>query len=200
MTMNVATHQRAQQRDRQADWLVILVLTAALLLGWAVKTVVENRTILYQFNELSMRYPVDWVSADVQPPLILHVRDRWTSASRATLILQRRPLPPAGEKPVSTVQQVLALERGSQWTAYRVLNVEEDTPVAGHTGMHVTFAYVETNPNPFLETLPVVIYGEDFLFSVGDQVYIVTFTAAEAHYARARRALQIFLRSLQVGG
>ncbi len=198
--MNVAIHQRAQQRDRWADRLVIAVLVVALLLGWAVKAVVENRTVLYQVDELSMRYPADWVRADARPPVLLQVRDRWTGASRAILTLQRRPLPPGGEKPVGTVQQILALERGSQWTAYRVLNVEEDVPIAGYTGVHVTFAYVETNPNPFLETTPVVIYGEDFLFPVGDQVYIVTFTAAEARYDRAQRALQTFLRSLQVGG
>jgi hypothetical protein len=190
--------EQAQRRDRWVSWLVIGVLIAALLLGWAVKAAAEGRTVLYQAGGLQVRYPAGWVRAEVQPPVLLRVEDRWAAPFRTTLMLQRRPLPPVGEKPVGTVQQTLALERGRKWTAYRVLGMEENVSIAGRTGMRVTFAYVETNPNPFLETVPVVMSGEDFLFPVGDQVYIVTLTAAEANHARAQRALRAFLRSLEI--
>jgi len=196
--MTTGIREQAQRRDRWVSWLVIGVFLVALLLGWVVKAAAEGRTVAHEAGNLRVRYPAGWVRTEAEPPVLLRVEDRWAAPFRTTLTLQRRPLPPDGEKPVGIVQQALTLERARDWTAYRVLRMEESASIEGRTGMRVTFAYVETNPNPFLETVPVVMYGEDFLFPVGDQVYIVTLTAAEANYARGQKALRAFLRSLQV--
>jgi len=204
--MTAEVQERAQRRDRSVSWVVVGITLIALILGWFVKTAAEGRTVLYEADGLNVRYPADWVRAGVQSPALLQVEDRWAVPYRTTLRLERRPVPagvpaggPAGlEKILPTIQNSLALERGRGWTAYRVLRSDGNVEVSGTTGMHITFAYVETNPNPFLETVPVVMYGEDYLFPVGDQVYVATLTAAEANYAQAQKALSAFLRSLEV--
>lgn len=196
--MTAEVQERAVRRDRSVSWVVVGVTVVALILGWFVKTAAEGRTVLYEVDGLSVRYPANWVRAEVQSPALLQVEDRWAAPYRTTLRLERRPVPTGFEKILPTIQSSLALERGRGWTAYRVLRSDGSVEVSGTTGMQITFAYVETNPNPFLETVPVVMYGEDYLFPVGEQVYVVTLTAAEANYAQAQKALSAFLRSLEV--
>ena len=189
---------RGRRRDRWVSWIVIAVTAVALILGWFLKTAAEGRTAVYEAEGLRVRYPADWVRADPRPPLLLQVEDRWATPYRTTLTLARRPVPPGAVKVLPIIEDTLALERGRNWTAYRVLGMEGNIPIDGNSGMRVAFAYVEPNPNPFLETLPVVMHGEDYLFSMGDGVYIATLTAAEPNYAQAQKALKAFLRSLQV--
>ena len=193
--MSTETHMRGEAHDRRVNWIVLAVVAVALLLGWFVRTAAEGRSVSYEVEGVRVHYPADWVRADVQAPLLVQAEDRMAKGSRTTLALQRRPLPVQMPKPLAALQQTLALERASAWTAYRELQVEESVSVQGRTGMHVTFAYVETNPNPFLETLPLVMRGEDYLFPQDSQAYIFTLTAAEANYARAQQTLRAFMRS-----
>jgi len=99
---------------------------------------------------------------------------------------------------LATIHNTMVLERGPQWTAFRVLDTRKEVSMGGRSGMEVTFAYVEQNPNPFLETLPVVMKGEDFLFAVGDQAYVVTLTAAEANFDRLGSTLEKVVQTLRV--
>ena len=183
-----------QRRERLASWIVVGVFVLALLLGLAVKTAAEGRTVVHEAEGLRLRYPAGWVKVSTDAPVLLQV-EKLASPFRTALTLQRRPIPPEAEKPLSAVQQALTLERARAWTAYRVLSVDDSATVDKRPALHVVFAYVESNPNPFLQTAPVVMLGEDYLFAVGEQVQIVTVTAAEANYSRAQRDFQAFLRS-----
>ncbi len=186
---------RAQQRDRLVSWIVAALVVVALLAGWGIKTAAEGRTAVAVTEEgLQLRYPAGWVRASVEPPVLLRAEELM-GAARSAVTVQRRPLPQV-QNPLRAVQQTLVLERGRTWTAHRTLEAEEDATIAGRKGMRVAFTYVETNPNPYLETVPVVMYGEDYLIQVGNEAYVVTVTAAEASYARAQRAAQVVVRSL----
>ncbi len=195
--MTTEIRVQAQRRDRWVSWIVIAVFVIALAGGWVVKVVAEGRTQEYNQGGFQVRYPDGWVKADVEPPVVLRVVDKLAAPFPSSLILESRPMPQA-EKPAAGVQQDLAMERGRNWYAFRVLEKEEAVTIAGRTAMHTTFAYVETNPNPFLETVPVVMLGEDYIFSGQDRVYVVTLTAAEGNYEQVKGALQSFMSSLQV--
>ena len=196
--MATEIRERVHRRDRWVSWIIISVFVVALILGWVVKTTAEGRTVVCEAAGVHTCYPAGWVRADVQPPVLLQVENLWAASFRTTLRLERWPVPPNAEKPLNVVQSTVALERGRNWTAYRMLLMEEGVSINGRTGMRIAFAYVETNPNPFLETVPVVMRGEDYLFPVGNQVYIATLTAAEANHAQAQKALLAFVRSLQM--
>ncbi len=193
--MSQEIRMRGEAHDRRVNRIVLALVAVALLLGWFVRTAAEGRSVAYEVEGVRVHYPADWVRANVQTPLLVQAEDRMAKGFRTTLALQRRPLPLQMPKPLAALQQTLSLERASAWTAYRELQVEESVSVDGRTGMHVTFAYVETNPNPFLETLPVVMRGEDYLFPQDNQAYIFTLTAAEGNYAQAQQALRAFMRS-----
>lgn len=185
---------QARRRDRLVDWLVVALVLVALLLGWGVKAAAAGRTAVVAVEGLTIRYPAGWLRTEVEPPVLLQVEE-WLGAARSVITVQRRPLP-AVDNPLAAVEQALTLERARGRTAYRTLETEANVTVAGRITQRTSFAYVETDPNPFLQTMPVVMYGEDYLFPVGDQVYIVTLTAAEAHFDRVRPALNPVVRSL----
>lgn len=196
--MTTQVLKKARRRDRWVSWFVLGIFVIALILGWVVKTAAEGRTVTYEVEGVRVEYPQGWQRASVQSPYLLVARDQLATPSATTLMLQRRALPENVTNPIQSVHQNLTLERGRNWQAYRVLDVEQDAAFYGRTGQHVTFAYVEANPNnPFLEQVPVVMYGEDYIFASGDQVYIATLTAAEENYDRAQKDLRAFMRALQ---
>lgn len=184
-----------QRHDRWVNGVVIAVVAVALLLGWWVKGAAESRATLFAVEGLQLRYPAGWVRAEAKAPVLLQVQDRMAKGFPTGLTVQKRPLPASLAKPLAAVQQTLALERARQWNAYRELDTEEGVTVGGHSGLHVTFAYVESNADPFLETLPVVVRGEDYYFDKDGQAYIFTLTASEANYAQAHQALLVLVRS-----
>jgi len=190
---------------------VVGVFALALILGWVLKTAAQGRTTVGDAGETSVRYPSGWVRSDAKVPVLFKAQDLWATPFRTTLTLERRPVPPDTVSPLSYVQSSLDLERGRTWTAYRTLELEEPVTVDGRTlqpeelvtgeerrGMLVTFVYVEPNPNPFVETIPVVMQGEDYLFSVGDYVYVSTVTAAKENITQGRKALRALVRSLEL--
>jgi hypothetical protein len=192
--MSEELRARVKRHDRRVSLTVLGIVTLALLLGWRVKAAAENRAVEVQVDDITLRYPEGWVRAEVEPPLVLQVQDRMAKGFATALVVQRRPLPPDLPKPLAAVHQTLNLERARQWNGYREL-AQEPVTVDGRAGTHVTFAYVETNPNPFLQTLPVVMRGEDYLLQQDDQAYVFTLTAAEANYGRAHQALLALVRS-----
>lgn len=194
--MVVDIRERGQRHDRWVSWIVIALFLVALILGWVVKAMAESRYIAYNEAGIQTRYPEGWIKLQVEPPAVLQVADKVTGV-RTALTLERRPLPTAAPKPLQALQQALTLERGRDWMAYRVLETEEAVSIAGRTAMHITFAYVDTNPNPFMETTPVVMRGEDYLIPDGDQVYVFTLTTPEANYAGAQRYLKDFVQFFQ---
>jgi len=196
--MNREIQERAQRRDRWVDAVVIALFAVALVLGWGLKSSAEARAVSFSGNAITAQYPAGWVQAKTESPVLFQVEDRLAAPFRTTIAVQRQPLPPQNENALATVHSTMVLERGPQLTAFRVLNTQEGASMGGRNGMRVTFAYVEQNPNPFLETLPVVMEGEDFLFAVGDQAYVVTLTAAEANFDHANGLLERFVRTLQV--
>ena len=196
--MVMETRRRVHRRDRWVSWIVVGVFIVALVLGWVVKTAAEGRSTTCEVDGAHTSYPSGWVLADVELPVLLHAQDLWATPFRTTITLERRPVPQDVAKPLSTIQNMIALERGQSWTAYRTLTLEDPVSVNGYAGMRTSFAYVEADPNPFFETVPVVMHGQDYVLPVGDQVYIATVTAAEANYAQAKKALLAMVRSLQV--
>jgi len=187
---------QAQRRDRWVSWVVIALFLVALLLGWVVKGLAESRYVTYDQGGIKTRYPEGWVKLQAEPPALLQVADQ-VAGTRTTLTLEQRPLPTNASRPLSALQQALTLERGSSLMAYRILETQESVSIGGRTAMHVTFAYVDTNPNPFMETTPVVMRCEDYLIADGDKVYVFTLTAPETNYAQGQRYLKDFVQSFQ---
>ncbi len=189
---------RSRRRDRWATWIVIGVFALALAIGAVLKTLAESRSVEYRGDNFRLNYPAGWVrQANPHPPYLFQVEDLGAVPGRTTIAVQRRPMPQ--HDPLGVVQRDLTIERRSDpaWAGYRELSRESDARVDGWEGLHVTFAYVEMDPDPFRLSLPVVMHGEDYLFVGKTGVVIFTLTAAEENYDRARGLFLALVRSFR---
>lgn len=188
---------RARRRDRWVSWIVVGIFLLALVIGAVLKVLAESRSVEYRGDGFRLNYPAGWVrKAGLQPPYLFQVEDLGAIPTRTTIAVQRRPLPQ--HDPLGVVQRDLTIERKTgDWAGYRELSLETGVQINGWEGLHITFAYVEMEPDPFRSSLPVVMHGEDYLFVGKSGVYIFTLTAAEENYARARGLFLALVRSFR---
>jgi len=182
------------RRDRWADWAVIVVVVAALGLGLLLR---ENA--LYSYGsfalgdgDISGRVPANWVREYGDDPLI-EARDPRSGAFNTKLVLRTRPLAP--EMEASAALQSLALERADEVSAFRTLGTDP-VAVGGRTAMQRTFTYVQADPNPYLDRLPVVVKGVDLVLRDGGRVILVTYLAGVDAFDRDYRYFRDFVESI----
>jgi hypothetical protein len=113
----------------------------------------------------------------------------------AVLELRSRPLA-AGADP-AIVLDTLALERGSQVTAYKTLSTDQ-VSVGGETATRRTFAYVHVDRNPYVDRLPAVVQGTDLALRGDDRVIVATFLAGADDFEADYRYFRAFVESLEV--
>ena len=90
----------------------------------------------------------------------------------------------------------LSLQRSSDLPAYRVLSIE-NTSVGGTQFTRLNFAFVDSDANPFVQRIPVVVRGMDILIRDGDRVIVATYMAEEAVFDENLPSFQRFLNSLR---
>jgi hypothetical protein len=94
------------------------------------------------------------------------------------------------------VLDALTIQRSADLAAYRVLSIE-DTVRGTVTITQLNFAYVDADPNPFIQRLPVVILGLDIVIPNGAQSIVVTYMASQDSFDAGRPTFDRFLASLR---
>lgn len=191
--------KKAPPRDRWADWAVVGVVIVALLLGWALKVSAENRTLSYSNEGITVYYPAGWL-LDKKSNYAIEVSDPNSGLFKTTYIVQKE-LVDAGASEMAALTSLLnniSLSRAQTTTAYKLFEVEE-VQVRGQSAVKASFVYVEEKPDPFRETMPVVVVGADYAFVEGGQVYVFTLLAAESDFAAAEGRFLAFLESAKLG-
>jgi hypothetical protein len=190
--------KKVSPRDRWADWVVVGVVIVALLLGWALKVSAENKTLSYSNEGVTVHYPYGWLLDD-KSGYIVKVSDPNSGLFRTTYIVQTGAID-AGVSETAALISLLnnvSLSRAQTTTAYKLFQVEE-VQVRGKPAVKATYVYVEEKPNPFRETVPVVVEGVDYAFAEGGKVYVFTLLAAEPDFAAAEQHFAAFLESAEI--
>jgi len=189
------TATKIARRDRWADWAVVALVAAALILGWVLREAILFRTAPFTVAEagISGRYPATWVRESGDDPL-LRVHDARGGEFGTVLELRSRPL--AVEAEPAMVLDALALERAGQVAAYRTLNTDQ-VLVGGEAVTRRTFTYVYVDHNPYVDRLPVVVRGMDVALRGDGRVVVVTFLAGVDDFDAHQRHLRAFAESLQ---
>jgi hypothetical protein len=105
-------------------------------------------------------------------------------------------IPASGQTSVRNVLDSLTLQRSIDLSAYRVLSVEQAT-VDGVSQTRMTFAFVDADPNPFIQRLPVVVLGTDIVILDGNRALVITYMSDQESYDDNLPAFQRFLASLR---
>ncbi|MBK8900367.1 MAG: hypothetical protein IPM53_04225 [Anaerolineaceae bacterium] len=171
--------------ERRSAVLTILLLLVALLLGWWVKTAVQNATRTLDLAGFTADVPEGWLVQEGVGDLAFLARN-----PLALDELYRVSLVPAtGELDAVAENRILARARLDN--TYRLLTAE---PIvfAGQDGYKVSFARVDLDS----PGLPHVVEGLDYYFVQADEVMVLSLEAHSEHFAGALPAFQQFVQSV----
>jgi hypothetical protein len=191
------THTHAVSRnDRIASILVVLMITLALMFGLGIRQRELGRTVSHVDREagIEMRYPAGWLLDSADPAYTLRVSD--PNARPFKTLYQITIVPASGQTTVRNVLDTLTLQRSSELSAYRVLDVGQQS-LGGQDLIRMNFVFVETDPNPFIQRLPVVVLGTDVVLIDAERAIVVTYMAKQDTFERGLPGFERFLASLR---
>ena len=185
-----------RRRDRWADWLVLVLVAVALLLGLALREATLSRTVPFTFADagISGRCPAHWVRQTGEDPL-LRARDPLGGGCGSVLELRSRPL--MADAQPAIVLDALALERAGREAAYRTLGTDQ-VLISGRSATRRGFTYVHVDCNPYVDRLPVVVRGIDLALRDGDRIVVVTLLADAERFDADFRYLRDLIESLEL--
>jgi hypothetical protein len=190
------------RRDRWADWAVVLVFAAALLLGWAVMAYAEGQQETFVDSErgLTVYYPQDWLLKQGQD-LAFEAVDPTSGGFKTSYQIRVWPIDATAAltPSLASVLSDASLARAQQATAYRLFDVVPGKGVNGQPTMEATYAFVVEGSDLFVQTMPAVIQGLDVAVPHGDQAYVFTLLASKEAYEAARPAFLKFVRAAELG-
>jgi hypothetical protein len=180
--------------QRFADWAVIVITVAAVLVGWLIKNSVQNRSIPFASSGISAKTPEGWLPTKAQGNEILHVTDPLASGFGTTYTIQNIPV--AKDATVEQVVSMLTLQRGQSLNSFRVLE-QQPVTISGRSAYEIGYVYVESNPNLTHNEIPNIVKGLDYIFLNGDHTVVATYWADEKEYTSDLGRFLQFLSSLK---
>jgi len=183
------------RNDRISPLLVTLMATLAISFGFLLKQRTTADTWLFESRTsgISARYPAGWL-VDERGTYVVRIRDPLARPFKTQYFISVFPF--ATQSSVRTILDSLTLQRSSDLAAYRVLVVEDQTNLGTKT-TRMTFSFVDSDPNPFVQRLPVVVLGEDIVILDRNRAVVATFMTDKDSYDTDRPAFTQFLASLR---
>lgn len=190
MTTEISLQDHSAHERRSAV-LMGLLLLISLLIGWQVKTAVQNATRSVERNGFTTAIPSGWLLQEGTGDLLFVARN-----PQALDQLYRVSQLPAADA-VEAVAANRNLERSRLDNTYRVLE-ESPTVFSGQDAYKVSFARADVDS----PGMPQVIEGIDYYFSFGDQIAVLSLESKAETFADAVPYFHRFVQSVsyQAGG
>lgn len=181
----VAMPQNNLAHERRSALMTTILVLLALLLGWWMKTAVQNATRPIEFGGYTADAPEGWLVQEGAGDLIFIARN----PQALDQLYRLSELPAAAD--LAVVAQNRNLARARLDSTFRVL---EASPVvfAGQDAYKVSFARADVDS----PGLPDAIEGVDYYFSLDDQVMVLSLEANSDTFANALPAFQKFIQSV----
>ena len=195
----VEVYTESMPSNRQQRWghyLTLLVGLLALLYGLNMRSGALNATAVYTNAQAGIRaaYPLNWL-LDEDGDYVFQVRDMSRVGYKTTIRVATRPVSTSMSE--RNVLDSLNITRPLNLSTYTPLSFEAYTLPDESPGTAMTYSFVETETNPFLASVPVVVSGLDILTIRGGQALIITFRADAATFDEDIAVFNRFLRSLE---
>jgi hypothetical protein len=179
--------------------LVVALVIVALLLGWAFKGWVLGQMVTFTSDDgaVSLSYPDRWLE-QVDKETLVTARDvRAEGLFKPTISLRSREMDPEFPLTENELLATLALNRGAELTAYRVLSVDQGT-LGGLEASKVTYAYVAEPAGGSQGSIPVVVQAIDWVVIHEGRAYILTLAAEADRFADEEGAFNSTLASFHL--
>jgi hypothetical protein len=177
--------------------LVILLVVAALLLGFALKVWVEGRAVSFATEDgaVSLQYPARWLRQNEKDTLLTVSDVRAVGWFKPRFSLLTREMNPDYPLTESDVLVSLSVQRAQELTAYRVLKVDQGS-VDGLEASSLSYTYVSEPTGTVQAALPAVIEAVDRVVMVGGKAYIFSFAATADEFPQELAVFQSILDSV----
>ncbi|NDJ61205.1 MAG: hypothetical protein GYB67_08780 [Chloroflexi bacterium] len=184
------------QRQRWSHYFVLLYALVAVVIGINLRDAALNASAVYTNVEAGIRaqYPQRWL-IDTDGDYIFRVRDMTRIGFKTTIQVATRPI--ARNTTVRNLVDSLTLDRSQTLAAYGVINTEPFMLPNEVEATAMTYTYVQSELNPYLQSLPTVIEGLDILTVEGDQAIIITFLSEVSQYEQTLPIFERFLGTLE---
>jgi len=186
---------------RQQRWAHLLTIGAAILMilyGLNVRAGTINATQIYDNAAAGVRvnYPANWL-IDESSPYVFRVRDMTRIGFKTTIQIETRPA--GSQSTPSTIMSQLDLNRAPITDSYDRIENNETYIFSDETeGLRGEYAFVFQDPNPFLQSIPIVVRGTDVITIRGGQAIIITFLVDATAYDSNIAIFERFLASLEL--
>jgi hypothetical protein len=180
------------------DLLVVVLVIAALAVGWTIKARVEGQTVTFSTEDgaLSLRYPERWLE-QVDKGTLLTVSDiRKEGAFKPEFSVTAREMNPDFPLTQSDLVVTLSIAKAEQLTAYRVLNVEEGL-VGDLEASKMVYAYVVEPAGVPQNVIPAVVEAVDYVVIYEGRAYVFSFAAPAEHFEEQVGSFHSILASVE---
>lgn len=183
-------------RTRANSILVLIVLLVMFAVGMFYRNNALTATVEFQdeLNGISAQLPANWLIDTDEPGIILQVEDVGGSAFNTLIQISIQTVGPDAT-PRNVVDQ-LTVQGPVQYPGYGLLETRE-VRLGEDDATQIEYYYVASEPNPFLETIPVVVQGVDLVVIRGNQAIIFTFQDDRNTFPEKRRYFDQFLASVE---
>jgi hypothetical protein len=182
-------------RQRWSHYLVLIFGLVGFVVAINLRDGSLNATTLYVNAQagISAEYPQNWL-LDEAGDYIFRVRDISHVGFNTTLQVASRPV-----SSITTTRNVLdALILGrSQTLGYTVLSEEPYILPDESTGITMSYTFVVSDPNPFLQGIPIVVEGQDILTIKRGQAIIISFLSDATTFEENLSILTRFMNTLE---
>ena len=183
-------------RQRWSHYLALIFGGLAIVVGLNLRDSTLNATTLYSNAQagITAEYPLNWL-LDESGDYVFRVQDISARGFPTTIQVAARPIGTNTE--ARNIFDALTLSR-APLAGYSVLS-EEPFALPDETMTRaMSYSYVATQTNPFLQNIPVVVQGIDILITARGQAIIITFQSESSSFDANLPILQRFLESLQL--
>ena len=186
-TSQLSANQLAHERRSAAVMIGLLLLS--LLLGWQVKTAVQNATRPIERSGISVAVPDGWLVQDGSGDLVLVARN--PQAFDQLYRISRLP----GVTDLAQLADNRNLARLRLDDTYRVLDASAIV-FDRRDGHKVSFARADADS----PGMPHIVEGIDYYFANGDEVIILSLESRSETFAQALPYFQKFVQSVSYQG
>lgn len=192
-----ARREELSQRQRWSHYFALIFGAAAFVIGINLRDSTLNASTLYTNSQagITAEYPANWLIDSSPGNYVFRVRDPSQIGFKTTFQVMVSPVSPSAT--ARNVLDALSLNRAPTLAAYNVLAVEPFVLPDETAATAMTYTFVATEANPFLESVPVVVEGLDILTIKRGQAIVISFLSDSRTYEQNYAIFERFLQNLK---
>lgn len=189
--------EEESQRITIHSILIAVTALGMIVLGLVMRNSAFTATIAFndEVNGIRAQIPANWLIDQTSDEDYIFRAENTGGRPFQTIIQVSVKIVGPDATPRNVVD-LLEVEGPTKLAQYRVLSVE-DIMLGDDEANRIIYTYVETEPNPFLEAVPIVVQGMDIVVKRGNQAIILTYRDASVAFDLNRFYFDRFLATVE---